>query len=55
MTPTGCTGVLALELQKRSEERESIRAAGTIVAAQLAALIGIGVTADSAEPVRSTG
>jgi len=55
MTPRGCTGVLALELQKRSEERESIRAAGTIVAAQLAALIGIGVTADNAEPVRSTG
>jgi transcriptional regulator with XRE-family HTH domain len=55
MTPTGCTGVLALELQKRSEERESIRAAGTIVAAQLAALIGIGVTADNAQPVRSTG
>jgi transcriptional regulator with XRE-family HTH domain len=55
MTPTGCTGVLALELHKRSEERESIRAAGTIVAAQLAALIGIGVTADNAEPVRSTG
>jgi hypothetical protein len=55
LTPAGCMGVLALELQKRSAERESIRAAGTIVAAQLAALIGMGVTAENAEPVRSLG
>jgi hypothetical protein len=55
LTPAGCMGVLALELQKRNAERESIRAAGTIVAAQLAALIGMGATAENAEPVRSIG
>jgi transcriptional regulator with XRE-family HTH domain len=54
MTSSGCTGVLALELQKRNEERESVRAAGTIIAAQLAALIGA-APAESVERVRSTG
>jgi hypothetical protein len=48
-------GVLALELQKRNEERESVRAAGTIIAAQLAALIGAASPSDTAERVRSAG
>jgi hypothetical protein len=55
MTPSGCVGVLALELMKRNEEREAVRAAGTIIAAQLAALIGAAAPAETAEPVRSTG
>jgi transcriptional regulator with XRE-family HTH domain len=53
MTPSGCVGVLALELLKRNEEREAVRAAGTIIAAQLAALIGAAAPAETAEPVRS--
>jgi hypothetical protein len=51
-------GVLALELMKRNEEREAVRAAGTIIAAQLAALVGAATpaeTAESAESVRSAG
>ena len=55
LTPSGCVGVLALELQKRNEERESVRAAGTIIAAQLAALIGAASPSDAAERVRSAG
>ncbi len=55
MTSSGCVGVLALELQKRNEERESVRAAGTIIAAQLAALIGAASPSDAAERVRSAG
>lgn len=53
MTPAGCVGVLALELQKRSEERECVRAIGAIIAAQLAALIGTAAPADAAGSVRS--
>jgi transcriptional regulator with XRE-family HTH domain len=53
MTPAGCAGVLALELQKRNEERESVRAVGVIIAAQLAALIGTAAPADAAGSVRS--
>lgn len=53
LTPSGCVGVLALELQKRAEEREAVRAAGTIIAAQLAALVGAATPVESAEPVRS--
>ena len=54
LTSGGCVGVLALEMQKRNEERESVRAAGTIIAAQFAALIGAAMTADTSEPVRSS-
>jgi hypothetical protein len=40
MTAVGCVGVLAIELQHGSEQRESIRALGTIFAAQLARVVG---------------
>jgi hypothetical protein len=55
MTPSGCVGVLALELMKRNEEREAVRAAGTIIAAQLAALMGAGAPAETAASVRTAG
>jgi len=53
LTPTGCVGVLALEMPKRNEERESVRAAGTIIAAQFAALIGAATSAEASDRVRS--
>jgi transcriptional regulator with XRE-family HTH domain len=53
LTPTGCVGVLALEMQKRTEEREPVRAAGTIIAAQLAALIGGAVPSEASDRIRS--
>ena len=40
LTPGGCAGVLATELQRGSEQTRSVRAALTILAAQLAQLIG---------------
>ena len=40
LTPAGCAGVLAIELQHGSEETRSVRAVATIFAAQLAQLIG---------------
>ena len=40
ITPLGCAGVLAIELQRGREQRESVRALATIVAAQLARVIG---------------
>ncbi len=42
LTPVGCEGVLAIELQHGREEREPVRALATIFAAQLATLIGAG-------------
>ena len=39
MTPAGCAGVLAIELQHGSEQRESVRALATIFAAQLARVV----------------
>ena len=39
MTPAGCMGVLAIELQHGSEQRESVRALVSIFAAQLARLV----------------
>jgi len=54
LTPTGCVGVLALEMQKRNEERESVRAAGTIIAAQFAALVGSPAAAEASDRVRSS-
>jgi hypothetical protein len=38
-TPTGCTGVLAIELPSGVEQHEDVRAASTILAAQIAALV----------------
>jgi Helix-turn-helix domain len=40
MTPVGCAGVLAIELQHGREQWESVRALVTIFAAQLARLVG---------------
>jgi hypothetical protein len=40
MAPRRCAGVLALELRGRGEQRESVRAMATILAAQLATLVG---------------
>ena len=49
MTPVGCTGVLAIELQDGREQRESVRAVATIVAAQLARVIGTARAAEVAD------
>lgn len=40
LTPTGCKGVFAIELKNGSEQARSVRAAVTIVAAQLSHLMG---------------
>jgi len=40
LAPGGCAGVLAVELRDRGEQRDSIRAVVTILAAQLATLLG---------------
>ena len=40
LTPTGCAGVLALELRHKAERRADIRDAATILAAQLSTLVG---------------
>jgi hypothetical protein len=40
MTPTGCGGVLAVELFRGGEQRSSVLAVAAIIAAQLAALLG---------------
>jgi GAF domain-containing protein len=40
MTSSGCVGVLAVELRQSGEQRESVRALATILAAQLATLVG---------------
>ena len=40
LTPAGCAGVLAIELQHGSEQTGSVRAVATIFAAQLAQLTG---------------
>ncbi len=40
MSSRGCVGVLALELRDGGEQRESVRAMATIMAAQLANLVG---------------
>jgi hypothetical protein len=42
LTPTGCAGVLALELQHGSERSESVRALASILAAFLAQLVAAG-------------
>jgi hypothetical protein len=47
VTPAGCAGVLALELHDREEERESVHALATILAAQLATLFGYAPLAEA--------
>ena len=50
IAPRGCVGVLALELRHGGEQRESVQALATILAAQLASLVG---SAPLAEAVNS--
>ena len=47
LTPGGCAGVLALELQSGGERLECVRVAATILAAQLSTLIGAPVLAEA--------
>ena len=53
MTPVGCVGVLAVELQHGSEQRGLVRALVTIVAAQLARLAAAVGPADAADRRRA--
>jgi Helix-turn-helix domain len=47
LTPMGCAGVLAVELRSGTEQREDVRAAITILAAQLSTLMGFSVLAQT--------
>jgi hypothetical protein len=47
MTAAGCAGVLALELHDRGEERECVRAIGTILAAQFSGLFAFQSVAEA--------
>ena len=47
LTPTGCVGVLGIELRGGVEHRECVRAAATILAAQLSMLVGVPALADA--------
>jgi hypothetical protein len=47
LTATGCAGVLALELRHGGERLECVRAAATILAAQLATLVSAPVLAEA--------
>jgi transcriptional regulator with XRE-family HTH domain len=49
MTPGGCAGVLAIELQHGREESEFVRALAMIFAAQLATLIGSAQPAEASD------
>jgi GAF domain-containing protein len=49
ITPAGCVGVLAAELRHGSEQRESTRALATILAAQLATLVGTAPSTGAAQ------
>jgi helix-turn-helix protein len=49
MTSVGCVGVLAIELQHGREQKESVRALTTILAAQLARVIGAAASAEGAD------
>jgi hypothetical protein len=49
MTTAGCVGVLAIELQHSSAQRESVRAVVTILAAQLARLAGAARPAEAVD------
>ena len=46
ITPAGCVGVLAIELQHGREQRDPVRALATIFAAQLARVIGASRSAE---------
>jgi transcriptional regulator with XRE-family HTH domain len=47
LTPVGCAGVLAAEVKSGAEQREDVRAALTILAAQVSTLMGFSVLAHS--------
>ena len=47
LTPTGCVGVLGIELRGGVERLECVRAAATILAAQLSMLVGVPALADA--------
>ena len=49
MTSVGCVGVLAIELQHGREQQESVRALATILAAQLARVVGAAAFAEGAD------
>jgi len=49
MAPAGCVGVLAIELPRGSEQRESMRALVTILAAQLARVVAAVRPAETAD------
>jgi GAF domain len=50
ITPTGCVGVLAAELRHGSEQRDATCALATILAAQVATLMGAAPSTGSAQP-----
>jgi transcriptional regulator with XRE-family HTH domain len=47
LTPSGCSGVLSFELPNGAEQRDDLRAATTILAAQVATLMGFSVLAQT--------
>jgi len=47
LTPTGCVGVLALELRHGGERLECVRAAAAILAAQISTLVGAPMMAEA--------
>jgi hypothetical protein len=47
LTPMGCAGVLAVEVRNGAEQREDLRAALTILAAQVSTLMGFSVLAQT--------
>jgi transcriptional regulator with XRE-family HTH domain len=47
LTPMGCAGVLAVEVRNGAERREDLRAALTILAAQVSTLMGFSVLAQT--------
>lgn len=47
LTPMGCAGVLAVEVRNGAEQREDLRAALTILAAQISTLMGFSVLAQT--------
>ncbi len=55
LTPAGCAGVLAIELQHGNEQSRSVRAVATIFAAQLAQLIGGVKVVEGRPPSEATG
>jgi hypothetical protein len=45
LTPMGCAGVLSVELRDLAEQRDDVRAAVTILAAQISTVMGFSVLA----------